>query len=195
LKPINSKELPANVLIRFIVSVFLSIILVSCSAKLPYASNYPLTGEIFQSRDGMLKGKVPSGWFKSTDDSLAPALSVWLLKEDLSATVIVRELNVDSLTAMRIRSEGLKLLAILSAGYQGLNIEKDIFNLKDYSDGGKKYCSYEIGLENNRRRVVVFKAFNRFYECEARVLKGEWKTDDMRRLFSVQQTVLSSLTY
>ena len=182
-------------MIRILTTVLLSIVLVSCGAKLPYPTDYPLTDEIFEFRDGMMKGKVPSGWFKSADDTLAPALSAWLLKEDLTATIVVKELMVDSMTAARIRSEGPELLAILSAGYQGLDAEKDISNLIEYSSGGKKYCSYETGSDNNRRRVVVFNSAGRYYECEARILKGEWKTAEVRRLFSAQQAVLTSLIH
>jgi hypothetical protein len=180
---------------RIIVFILLSVLLVSCSAKLPYAADYPLTAEIFQSRDGVLKGKIPSGWFASSDDTLAPSLSVWLMKEDLGATIIVRELTVDSLTAARIRSEGLELLAVLSAGYQGLRFERDAMNMKEFSLGGKKYCSFETGSENNRSRVVVFSALGKYYECEAKILRGEWGSGEIRRLFSVQQSVLSALLY
>ncbi len=180
---------------RILASIFISIFLVSCGAKLPYAADYPLTPEIFRSRDSVLSGRVPAEWFASSDDTLAPALSVWLVKDDLSATMIVRELTIDSLTAMRIRSKGLELLAILSAGHQGLDIVRDAIKLKEFSIGNKKYCSYETGLENNRRRVVVFTALGRYYECEARILRGEWGAGDIRRLFSVQQSVLTSLLY
>lgn len=180
---------------RAIVPILLSLFLVSCAAKLHYAADYPLTGEIFQSRDGLLKGKVPLGWFISADDTLAPSLSVWLLREDINATMIVRELIVDSLTAARIKSDGLELLAVLSAGYQGLKIGSDIINLEEYSLAGEKYCSYEAGAENDRRRVVVFKARGRYYECEARILNGDRGTNRLRELFSVQQSVLASLIY
>jgi len=154
-----------------------------------------MTSEVFQSHDGMLRGRVPSGWFISADDTIAPSLSVWLLREDISATMTVRELNVDSLTAARIKKEGLELLAILSAGYQGLKAGTDITNLKEYSLAGKIFCSYETGPENDRRRVVVFRARGKYFECEARILNGNRGSERLQELFTVQQSVLASLTY
>ncbi len=176
-------------------AAFLPILLASCASTSPYAADYPLSREQFTSRDGILRGVVPQGWFSSSGDSLAPALMVWLLRDDFSAAVSVRELNVDRATASRIEDGGLKLLARISAGlHAGVPPGADI-DPKEFDLGGKKFCGYEISGERARTRVVVFAARGRFFECEARPLTGGWSAEDLSRIFSVQQTVLSTLSY
>lgn len=195
MKPNSSNGIQAELLNSILASVLLSIVIVSCSAKIPYAADYPLSEEVFRFRDSNLSGRIPSGWFVSGDDTLAPSLSVWLVQNDLSATLVIRELLLDSLTAHRVRRDGLKLLAAASAAYQSGDISPAGENLKEFSLGRIKCCSYETGADNNRKRIVVFSALGKYYECEIRILGNEWDTENIKRLISVQQTVLSSLTY
>lgn len=170
-------------------------IVISCGVRIPYKPDYPLTKEIFYSRDGMLSGRIPQGWFMSIDDTLAPSLSVWLLKEDLTATIVIRELILDSLTIEHVRRKGLKILAAVSAAYHNIDIgkSKKVFYL--YKLGKKDLCSFEHSEGNKHSRVVVFAFNNRYYECEARILKGEWKSEDIKSLYSAQETVLYTLVY
>jgi len=175
--------------------LLLSIILASCAAKIPYNSNYPLTNEWFHSRDGKLGGKVPEGWFTSTEDTLAPALTVWLIKEDFSAVLTIKELKLDQLTIQQVKKEGLELLARLSSRFQTENIPGQTIAPQEFEVRGKKYCSYEIGAGSQRKRMVVFTSGGKYYECEARAMKGIWTATELTRLFITQQTVLSSLIY
>lgn len=175
--------------------LFLGILLSSCAASLPYSTDYPLTQELFRSRDGALSGRVPQGWFSSTDDSLAPALTAWFIRDDLSASLSLKELTLDERSAQQFVREGLPLLARFSAAFQlppqsNPNIESHDFEMQ-----GKKYCSYEIGQGVGKRRFVVFTVRGKYYECEARSTKGRWSVEDFNRLFWVQQSILSSLRY
>lgn len=176
---------------RFYSVIFL-LLLASCAATLPYATNYPLTQQYFHSSDGSFYGKIPSGWFASTDDTVGKSLTVWLLKEDLSATLTVRELKLDRLSAQKVNKEGISLLAQISVGFhrentQGTKIEPFEFELRD-----KRFCSYEILSDAHRVRIVVFSVKGKFFECEACSLKGELSPMELDRLFTVQQTVLAS---
>ena len=173
----------------------LSLIIASCAATLPYATDYPLTKELFRSRDGILTGKVPQGWYSSSDDTLAPALILWLIREDFSAALTVREIKLDRLSVQHVEKEGLELLAQMSVGLHDENLPAKEIETQEFKINEKKFCSYEVGSGVNRKRLIVFATKRKNYECEARPLKGIWTGTDLARLFTTQQTVLSSLNF
>ena len=168
-----------------------------CASSLRYTTDYPMTKETLLTRDGMLRGTVPQGWFLSSEDTLAPTLLGWLIKDDYSATLIIQELRLDLLSAKQVEKNGLKLLAELSLAFKtdenphyGLNEKPTTFSLNGYN-----YCSYEITSNGDYQRVVVFSAKGRFYECIARTLQLQNLHPDTIQLFSAQQSFLSSLTF
>ncbi len=179
---------------RVLIVCFL-VTLVSCSPSVPYLTDYPLTEQTFQSRDGIFSGKVPQGWFFSIGDSLGSSLVAWLLKEDFSAAITFKELKLDQLTSQRVKKEGLELLAYISSGFQHENHSRVKLNLQKFTIEGKAFCSYEIASENGTKRIVVFPAKGKYYECEARFLKGSKCDSDIFQYFNAQQTVLSSIIY
>ena len=67
--------------------------------------------------------------------------------------------------------------------------------LESYSIGKREFCSYEIPGGVQRRRLVLFRAGPKFYECETQVLKEGPLQVDAPTLFRIQQSVLSSLTF
>ncbi len=96
---------------QFPYALILAFLAAACASSLPYSADYPLTDATLTSRDGVLTGRIPLGWFSSTEDSLAEALTAWLIKEDYSAILIVKEIRLDDLASRRVRKEGLRLLA------------------------------------------------------------------------------------
>ncbi|MBI1805793.1 MAG: hypothetical protein HYR76_01925 [Ignavibacteria bacterium] len=175
--------------------VILALLLSSCAASVPYATDYPLTHELFHSRDGMFSGKIPQGWFSTTSDSLAPAVVVSMIKNDFSAVLSVKELKLDRLAAERVAKDGYALLAHLSMGLQDEgSTGGETIDPKEFEVHGRKYGSYEIISGGVWKRIVVFSLRGRFYECESYTVKGNWSADALSRLFSVQQSVLASLS-
>jgi hypothetical protein len=179
--------------IRVVLVFTVGVLLAGCAASLPYSSEYPLTQESFVSRDGILTGRIPLGWFSFPDDTLAPAIAAWLVRDDLNAMIALRELAVDARTSERIRTRGLHLLAELSIAFQTIDHMTMRQSPEEYSIAGRKYCGYELSMSGLPRRLVVFALNNRYYECEAVVVRGDWADEDVRRLFSVQQSMLGSL--
>lgn len=175
--------------------LFLCFLAVSCAVHYPYVSDYPLTPEIFRSRDGNLTGRVPHGWFCSLDDTLAPALAAWLIKDDFSAALTFREVKLDPLTVTNVRKEGLSLLASISYGMNGGDgaVSKD--RLQEFAYGSKQYVGYEIGTGTRSRRIVVFTSRGKYYECEIKAVTENWAPAEMNRLFTIQQSVLASLNF
>jgi hypothetical protein len=175
--------------------LFLALLLASCAASIPYGTDYPLTNDIVHSRDGILSGNVPSGWFSSTEDTIGSALTILLMSEDVSATLTVKELKLDRLAAELVGDQGLKLLALLSGSFHEELPPGSTTEPKEFELRGKKFCSYEIANEKSRKRAVVFSAKGRYYECEAKAVPGTWSDEQYARTFSVQQSFLSSLTF
>lgn len=173
----------------------LSLFLASCAASLPYGTDYPLTGDIVRSRDGILSGNIPRGWFSSTDDSLGGALTILLMTDEVSATLTVKELRLDRLTAEQVNTRGLKLLAFLSGSFHDERTGRSTIEPQEFELQGKKFCSYEIADERSRKRVAVFSAKGKYYECEAGALRSSGGGEAYARTFTAQQTFLSSLTY
>ncbi|HZY10564.1 MAG TPA: hypothetical protein VFF29_05360 [Bacteroidota bacterium] len=176
---------------------FFSILLASCAASLPYPIDYPLTRETFQSYDGVLRGQVPQGWFVSAGDSLVPDLLVWLIKEDYTTTITIRELKLNGLSEQYVRQKGLSVLANLS---YSLLSDKSLtdshkLDITEFKMGDKEFCSYEIKDAGNQRRIVLFTIGGKYYECEARFLKGKLSETERLRLFTIQQSVLSSMIF
>lgn len=180
---------------RNLAAVLLAFILASCAASLPYAIDYPLTRESFRSRDGVLSARVPEGWFSTTSDTLAPSLVAWLIRDDFAATLAVRELKLDRLAASRVEKEGMRLLALISAGMQQEGAKASSPEFREFELRGTKFCGYETGGGIVRKRVVVFSARGKFYECEAQPVKGTWTSADVARVFTAQQTLLWSMTF
>lgn len=183
---------------KYRISAFLfALLLVSCATKLPYSFNYPLTEQTFFSRDGTFFGLVPQGWFASSVDTLAPALLVWLVKEDFSAVLTVRELHMDRLSTKRIQKDGLQLLANISmAAHEGESSKPPSgHSPAEYSMKGKTYCSYEVSENNVQKRIVVFSGKGKYFECEAIPIKGNWFPENVTELFTAQQAMLASLIF
>lgn len=180
---------------KYVAALIVLLTLASCAGSVPYTSHYPLSSDFFHSHDGALTGKLPQGWFASTDDSIVSSLTVWLIREDFSATLSIKELTLDQRTEQQVRQNGLKLLANVSAGFQSDHATEAGIDPKEFDIDGKQFCSYEIGSAMARKRIVVFMARGKYYECEARAVKGNWTADDLNRMFSIQQSVLGSLSY
>ncbi len=179
---------------RLTAAALLALLLASCgTTRIPYSSGVPLSRDIFTARDNRFTGTVPEGWFSSVDDTLAPALSAWLTRNDLGAAITIREIFPDRAAAARSSGNGLKELLLADAGFIADAAvspisEPVVFDLK-----GMHCCSAEFMSDQGPTRLVVFSWKDGFYECRAVKAAGTWSADDFRTLFTVQQTVLSSL--
>ena len=177
--------------------VFLSVVLVSCAAKLPYSLNYPLSQETFRSHDGTFIGLIPQGWFSASEDSLASAQLAWLVKDDFSAVLTVHELHLDRLAHARVQQKGLKLLANISLAMHSDgsgNVSASV-QPAEFSIGGRKFCGYEVKESGGSKRVIVFAVNEKLYESEAVPVKGTWGEQEAEKLFMAQEAFLASLTF
>lgn len=172
----------------------LAMVFSACAADITYHTTALLSGERFTGRDGSLHGSIPKGWFSSTEDTLAPLLLVWLLNEDYSASISIKELQLNEIAARRVRDAGLAMLARLSYAGRRSATTTDGLQLTEFELGSRRLCAYETTSPEGRARVVVFAIGGRYFESEATPTKGLWTEDALRKIFTDQQTILSSLS-
>ena len=180
---------------QYVVSLLAALLSISCAASLPYGIDYPLTEQMFRSRDGVFRGRIPKGWFSSTEDTVIPSVVAWLVKDDLSAAIGIRQLTLDPLSTSRVVKEGLELLAHISAGLHRSEGAQVSASPKSFEMRGTKFCSYEVSNGGSFRRIVVFTARGRYYECDAVPVKSPGSAGDLAKMFTAQQTLLSSLSF
>ncbi len=177
--------------------LLLGILLASCAASLPYSNDYPLTGELFQSRDVEFSGKIPEGWMVAPLDSVPAMYKSWLLKDGYKATMQIIELHLDALSRREVSSRGLQLLADISISFHNDAASPVVLSSKpkEFKVGGREFCGYEVQDRNVRKRIVVFAANGKYYESTAYPTTTPPTDREIDQLFSVQQTVLSSIVF
>jgi hypothetical protein len=175
--------------------VFLALVVASCAASLPYATNYPMTDVVVNSRDGVLHGKIPQGWFSATEDSLGSGVTLILIHDTSGATLTVTPVILDFLALHHIQSHGLILLAGISASARSKDAGATLPEPQEFELRGKKFCSYEITSGNLSSRIVVFSVKGKYYECEVRGGANDRGKEELARLFTTQQSFLSSLEF
>lgn len=174
--------------------LFLTVIISSCAAP---SVEILLTEQQFQSGDGVLKGRVPQGWFASPDHQIAPHLSAWLIREDYAANLTFQEIRVDRTTMTQIEKQGLILLAEIS--FRLKKAEEPTARMKmppnEFSINEKKFCRYEYRSEKQGlvTGVVVFSIRGRCFESVVVPTPSGGSLQQPQQLFNVQEAVLSSL--
>ena len=169
----------------------LAALAISCAVSIPYASDYPLTQEVLRSPHADFTGRIPRGWQLAADDSTLPAIT--LFDSTLSSAIVIREVRLDSLSRREVGSSGLQLLAHIVAGFSGGTPEENA--IKKFTLGKVEFCSAEWSSQSSYRRVVVFSTPGRHYACEARMTRSPGSEEEHRKLFSVQQSLLGSLSF
>lgn len=172
----------------------LAILLASCASDVTYRANAPLSGEEFVAKDELFSGSIPRGWFAASPDGMTSGFSAWLVNDEFSASIIFKELQLNDLAGQRVRNGGLKFLATLSYATRVQSEEQRRVDVREFSLGSKKFCSYELPEAGSSRRVVVFILNGRCFESEAVTTRGRWSSEALSKLFTAQQTVLSSLS-
>ncbi|HTK81617.1 MAG TPA: hypothetical protein VL633_04950 [Bacteroidota bacterium] len=180
---------------RNLLVVVLCLVLASCAATLPYPANYPMTETTVRSRDGILTGKIPGGWYSATEDSLGTGASLILINDNTDAVLSIKELIPDRLTSQRVERDGLALLANVGMSSRRETGGAATTEPREFELRGIQYCSYELSGADIRARVVLFRARGKYYECEARGGRRGLSGETYNNLFTAQQTFLGSLTF
>lgn len=170
--------------------------IVSCAAP-SYRSEIPLTDQTFQSSDGALKGRVPQGWFVSTDRELVPHLAAWLIRDDYAASLTFQEIMIDQNTERWIEKNGLVLLAEVSFRLKQAEqpTAQMVMPPSEFSIQGKEFCRYEYVSEKDGAPigVVVFRLRTRFFESVVLPTGNALSQQQLQQLLNVQEAILASI--
>ena len=180
------------------VGVFLLLLgLAGGCASPPYSSTSTVSPRVLVSRDGMLRYRLPMGWFDATADSQAVGHEVLLLRSDYAATIAVNEIRVDAQARRQIERGGLMQLAqltmALAAGGTPVTLQQspELFVLN-----GRQFCAYELVISGARDllRVVLFDTGTKVYAVHA-LVPGEKSGATAEEVFTAQQDFLNDLRW
>jgi hypothetical protein len=151
----------------------------------------------FTSRDGLVNYRIPVGWFNAIADSQSSGQTIWLLRNDYSATIAVSEVHVDYDAREDLQVAGIMHLAQLT---MGLAAGGKPYVLQRQPEGvmigGTPGCAYEIVIPqvNDVLRVIVVDTGVRVYMVTA-LVSGEAGHGLRDEVFAAQDAFLSGLTW
>lgn len=159
-----------------------------------------MTREIVRSLQGGISIQVPQGWFNSTDANIAPGLMLWLVKKDYTSAITLTEIHSDEIGNKQISADGLEMLASVSFSLKRERVQQPIQLMGSYevfTIGTRKYCAYEYSNDQGRtiERVIVFGNAGRWFELSAVPFPKKGRFIDHENLFSVQNSLLSTLRF
>ncbi len=159
---------------------------------------YPLSDKTVVSADGLVRLRIPDGWFVPEDGETTPALLVWLVAEDQSATMGLTEIRGDERLREEVKEAGLEVLGHLSFSLKQerypttkLLRAPGVFRLKR-----SEFCSYEYTSDDGATtvRTVVFYTGDKFYELTA-IPNVKKLSGTLQRIFSAQQAILQTMEW
>jgi len=173
--------------------------LAGCSS-VPYEANYPMTDEVVKSLNDDVQIRVPKGWFATTDESNAPNLLVWLVREDYGATMAISEIKAEASTRKQLEQQGLEALAEVSFALKSERAKGKtdlVTKPREFKVDDRKFCSYEYTTDKRKTivRVVVFDTGKHFYDFAVVPSEKEGVKIDPKSLFIIQQSVLNSMQW
>jgi hypothetical protein len=184
---------------RSTLSILSLLFLAGCSS-VPYEANYPMTDEVVKSLNEDVQIRVPKGWFATTDESNAPNLLVWLVREDYGATMAISEIKADARTRRQLERRGLEALAEVSFALKSERAKgkaEMVAKPKEFKIDDRKFCSYEYSTDKRKTivRVVVFDTGKHFYDFAVVPSEKEGAKVDPKSLFIIQQSVVNSMQW
>lgn len=179
---------------KIILLQIIASILFSCSGSLTslYNFDYPLTDETAYSTSTNISVKIPQDWYTAEDNECNCSV-LWLVKNDLSASLVFNFITIDDETRKEISGNELEEIC----GYNKLFVKAKLgksfggfFNEETFEINGKKFAAYQYE-DNEKRtvRVVVFKHKEKFYELTA-LHKNE---TDPTEIYRIQNTILTTI--
>jgi hypothetical protein len=183
--------------------IFVILVAISVSGCLPSLkiseSEYKivkLTQVKAESRDRDFYVLVPQNWF-STKDVNYNGNEIWLVRENYSAVIVIKKINLLSTVTAKDKNEKLLSVAKLSATLHKRKNENS-FQInqppKLFQNGNLIYSSYEYGFgENQIARVVLTQIDDEYFECIAYTTSKGTGRISLIELYSIQESVVASL--
>jgi hypothetical protein len=177
----------------FLLTILSFLFLYSCGGQSSmYGFEYPLSVETAKSAVGNFTVAIPQGWYIAENEQF----DLWLVKDDLSTTIIFQSLNLDQKTKDELLKNPASQLIEYSKMFRRGKLGDKYVDLKkdeEFRIDGKAFGAYEyIDGKGNIKRVVVFPLGNKYYESIT-VVKPPIQESNLDKIFSLQNSVLKSL--
>jgi hypothetical protein len=174
---------------------FILLAIATCTPA-PYRPDISLSDTYFESTDGMLRGRVPKGWFVPNDIELTPHLSAMLVSDDYAGAMTFQEIKLSAAANQGIESGGTALLAEVSIQLRQaadpnfrVTSTPTTFIFSQHLVGSRYDC---ISPSNGGQLVVtVFRLRGRIYE--AVIFSMKQNSRETAQLAAIQREVLASL--
>ena len=174
--------------------IICTVALCSCSTGINSVSttNYPLSNEKAYSKTSNIYVDLPDGWFVAEDNE-CNCTDLWIVKDDYSASISFRKINLDEETLNNLSGNKTEKVAgyckIFIRTKLGESFDK-FFNEETFHLGEKTFTAFRyVNDKNQTVRAVVFKHYDDFFESDA-LSNG---LGDLNDLFTIQNAVLSTL--
>lgn len=173
-----------------------AVLLCAGCAGAPPASVPLLRESAFLSRDGVMRYRIPTGWFDATADSQAVPRAVFLVRGDYAGSISVKELHVDQAARRDLIKTGLvqlaKLAAALETGSSGGVVARDPESIRVKGNEGARY-DLEFG-SGDRVRTVLVDTGERFYAVAA-LVNAAAPERAAGEIFAAQQAFVQALSW
>ncbi len=156
----------ATIALFLIISIVM-LMLSSCSSSIP-PSKRPAPVAKKNVPSAIAKPLLPEGWADITSRSKQPQIKQWIVNREYSATMVLKELQTDSLTLRELMKEGMNVVAEISLRGKVSQDDADyrVTRVPSMMDGKRKISSYVYTERGLLRRVAVFVKQDRYMELE-----------------------------
>jgi hypothetical protein len=176
--------------------VLFGLVVAGCGSP-PYATDYPLQTPYLTAKDGLLRYRIPFGWFDASNGAVGPKTILWILRDDYTASISVNTLAFDADARRGVKGPALFDLARVTM--QLTSSAKPTIVLRPPSMAkvdGKEFCWYEyVALPAmDTVRVALLDSGTNVYEITALVAQGGPRATSSE-VFSVQSSFLKNLRW
>ena len=148
------------------VVIICSVVFLSCASTkpIPRKNKKPITSQAISKTDFVF----PDGWIDITASSKISSISLWLVRQDFSASIIFKEIQTDASTRKIFFNEDICVAANISLRLKMADESprKRITKVPELSTEIKGSCMYVYEVQGILRRVIVFRKQNKIYESE-----------------------------
>ena len=145
------------------------IFLSSCSSTLPISEPRYTPKPIRKTNSTVVaKQFLPDGWADITSKSKQQQIKLWAVNRDYSATLVIKELYVDSVSQKKLLSEEMNVIATISL-HSKVDEQNSTFRVTRVPviiDTSRNFSSYVYSENGLLRRVVIMKKLNKLFEVE-----------------------------
>jgi uncharacterized protein YkuJ len=124
---------------------------------------------------------VPDGWADITSKSNRPEIKYWLINHDNSATMVLREFQVDTGSQKSMMKEEMNVVTNISllSKLPDNNSDYRITRVPLVFDTKRNLVSYAYSEKGLLRRVIVFKKQQKYFELELMQERSSAEFDEL----------------